>query len=68
MQLPSLDDHEAHFVPGYKATKTYTCPECDHAIHPGSGHVVAWPSEAVEQRRHWHRNCWRMRVRRGRLA
>jgi hypothetical protein len=55
-------------ITGAKATKTYRCPGCDHEIPPGTGHVVAWPDDAlgsVQDRRHWHTSCWSHRTRRG---
>lgn len=43
------------------ATKTYRCPGCDHEIPPSWPHVVAWPVDRPEDRRHWHTPCWRAR-------
>lgn len=50
-----------------RATKVYTCPGCQNPIRVGMAHVVVWPEapglgfdSGVEQRRHWHRHCWRM--------
>ncbi|MGV8848532.1 MAG: hypothetical protein ACOH16_03205 [Propionibacteriaceae bacterium] len=55
-------------VPGAAAAKAYRCPGCDHLVHPGMPHVVAWPStpevgleRAVDARRHWHTACWERR-------
>lgn len=54
-------------IPGSRATKTYTCPGCQHQILPGVPHVVAWPgtpsgfsqqASPIEERRHWHTGCW----------
>ncbi|MBO0608456.1 hypothetical protein [Myceligenerans salitolerans] len=49
--------------------KTYVCPTCRQDVPPGTAHVVAWRSDAIggpdaglEQRRHWHSNCWRRRT------
>lgn len=63
-----LDGHEAHAVPAYRAGKRYRCPECAATIEVGVGHVVAWPEGRLDERRHWHRACWRSVTRRGRLA
>ncbi|HIW63087.1 MAG TPA: hypothetical protein H9881_11565 [Candidatus Stackebrandtia excrementipullorum] len=52
-------------IPGGHAEKTYRCPGCDQLIAVGAAHVVAWPTEAVDERRHWHTPCWRARRRRG---
>jgi hypothetical protein len=40
------------------AVKRYRCPGCDQWVHEGTAHVVAWPTEDAEQRRHWHSSCW----------
>ena len=54
-------------VPATHATKVYTCPGCRNSITVGMAHVVAWPEtpgmgfeSGPEQRRHWHRHCWRL--------
>jgi hypothetical protein len=60
--------YEAHLVPGFRAHKAYLCPTCVQTIAPGTGHVVAWPEGLTEERRHWHRHCWRLAVRRGRVT
>ncbi len=46
------------------AGKTYRCPGCDQEVRPGSGHVVAWPVDDPDDRRHWHGACWTARERR----
>ncbi len=52
-------------VPGAAAGKSYRCPGCDQEVHPGTPHVVAWPTDTgVESRRHWHTVCWRRRMQR----
>lgn len=55
-------------VPGARATKIYTCPECHRQIPTGVPHVVAWPADpglseqrAVDARRHFHAACWSRR-------
>lgn len=65
--LPQLDGYEVDRVPSFKADKAYVCPGCGNSIPPRTGHVVAWPHELVDLRRHWHLHCWRLAVRRGRL-
>ena len=60
--------YEAHLVPGFRALKDYVCPTCSQVVPAGSGHVVAWPEGLTEERRHWHRHCWRLAVRRGRVS
>ena len=54
-------------VPADRASKIYTCPGCQNLIPSGMAHVVAWPEtpgmgydSGLEQRRHWHRHCWRL--------
>lgn len=54
------DGWEVHLVPGYRANKDYLCPDCGNPIPAGVGHVVAWPLDVVDDRRHWHRHCWRI--------
>jgi len=66
--LPQLDGYEVVRVPGARADKAYACPGCHQPIEPGVGHVVAWPEDLVEDRRHWHVHCWRIAVRRGRTT
>jgi hypothetical protein len=51
-------------VTGSGSAKTYRCPGCDHEIRPATPHVVAWPEDALDDRRHWHTACWRARGRR----
>jgi hypothetical protein len=64
----SVPGFSSHLVPGFRASKTYRCPTCTTDIAPGTGHVVAWPEGLEDQRRHWHRHCWRLAVRRGRVS
>ena len=52
-------------VTGSAATKTYRCPGCDHEIRMATPHIVAWPTEDPETRRHWHTPCWNSRGKRG---
>ncbi|HEX9257843.1 MAG TPA: hypothetical protein VF907_06305 [Actinomycetota bacterium] len=56
-------------VPGYEVRhlvgdKEYRCPGCDHAVRPGSWHLVVIPDGAADDRRHWHTECWRQELRR----
>ncbi|OAA25020.1 hypothetical protein UG55_1027128 [Frankia sp. EI5c] len=48
-------------VTGAATTKAYRCPGCDHLIAPGTPHRVVWPEGTVEDRRHWHTQCWARR-------
>lgn len=68
LEVPQLPGHHAQRVHGHQARKEYRCPACGNAIPSGQGHVVAWPDAQPEWRRHWHGHCWRLAVRRGRLA
>lgn len=66
---PKADgDWMVQTMPADSATKTYACPGCGKALHPGTAHLVAWPrvagigsTSAVEDRRHWHSSCWNRR-------
>lgn len=66
LDLPQLAGYEVDRVPGFRADKEYLCPGCGNPIPARTGHVVAWPEDLVDQRRHWHLHCWRLTVRRGR--
>lgn len=44
--------------------KDYRCPGCDHLVRAGTQHLVVVPREAVDERRHWHTECWRSELRR----
>lgn len=71
--LRTVDEHLGErwivqTITGHAATKAYRCPGCDHEIHPGTPHVVAFPADGlggVEARRHWHKTCWASRGTRG---
>jgi hypothetical protein len=52
-------------ITGSSSTKAYRCPGCDQEIRPATPHVVAWPEDDIDQRRHWHSACWRARSQRG---
>jgi hypothetical protein len=45
-------------------TKGYRCPGCDHEVRAGVQHLVVVPRGSVEERRHWHTECWRRELRR----
>lgn len=66
--LPRLEGFEVRRIPAARASKPYTCPACHNLIEPRVGHVVVWPEQLLEDRRHWHLHCWRVAARRGRLA
>lgn len=51
-------------VQPYEARKPYRCPGCDQEVGVGVGHIVAWPEDDIESRRHWHAACWAARDRR----
>ncbi len=59
-----LDGYEVKRVDAARAMKEYICPECGNTIAEGEGHVVVWPVGDTDLRRHWHRHCWRLEVRR----
>jgi len=66
--LPQLAGFTVRRVPGFQARKAYVCPSCGGGIAQGLGHVVAWPEEQAEERRHWHLHCWRIAAGRGRIT
>lgn len=66
--LQQLEGYTVRRVPGFQARKDYVCPACGADIASGVGHVVAWPDELAEERRHWHLHCWRIASRRGRIT
>lgn len=41
------------------------CPYCNREIHAGRDHIVAWPDDQPDLRKHWHMECWRRELRRG---
>ena len=59
-----LDGYKVKRVDAARALKDYICPECGNTITAGEGHVVVWPAGDTDLRRHWHRHCWRLEVRR----
>jgi hypothetical protein len=58
-------DHEVEvsYVQPYQAHKD-RCPGCQQEIPPRTHHVVAVPTAAPDDRRHWHKGCWDQRHRR----
>jgi hypothetical protein len=48
-------------ITGSTSTKAYRCPGCDQEIRPATPHVVAWPDDGLDYRRHWHTVCWEKR-------
>ena len=68
LQPPPLDGYVVRRVPAVSADKAYRCPDCANPIAAGVGHVVAWPDDHPQERRHWHLHCWRVAARRGRIA
>jgi len=61
-----LDDVDVQQLQPYQATKVYLCPHCLRDIPVGTGHLVVVPREAPDLRRHWHRGCWQLELRRRR--
>lgn len=61
-----LEGYEVRRVDADRAQKDYICPECGNAVTAGEGHVVVWPEGDSDLRRHWHKHCWRIEVRRSR--
>lgn len=51
-------------VTGAGSSRAYRCPGCQQQVGPGIPHVVVWPADGlggVDDRRHWHTECWRSR-------
>lgn len=63
IQLPG---YVVRRIDGMHAAKEYVCPDCGNAVAEGEAHVVVWPTDDSDLRRHWHRHCWRLEVRRSR--
>ncbi|MDP8968960.1 MAG: hypothetical protein M3N52_00280 [Actinomycetota bacterium] len=59
-----LDGYEVRRVDAGRAAKDYVCPECGNRVPAEESHVVVWPEDDSDLRRHWHRHCWRLEVRR----
>lgn len=59
-----LAGYEVKRIDGTRAGKDYVCPECGNLVPVGESHVVVWPEGDSDLRRHWHRHCWRLEVRR----
>ena len=58
------DGFTVRALTGASSTKVYRCPGCDHEIRMATPHIVAWPTEDPETRRHWHTPCWNSRSKR----
>jgi hypothetical protein len=56
-----VDGYQIRTVGG---DKPYICPGCDHSIRIGLQHLVVVPTDAPDERRHWHTECWRRELRR----
>ncbi len=59
----TIEEHEEGFytvrkITGSTSTKPYRCPGCDQLIPTATPHIVAWPHDDVDDRRHWHTKCW----------
>ncbi|CAN5276525.1 MAG: hypothetical protein H0V93_10850 [Euzebyales bacterium] len=59
-----LDGYEVRVVDGDRGHKDYVCPSCGNGVVAGESHVVVWPEDDSDLRRHWHKHCWRIEVRR----
>jgi hypothetical protein len=56
-----LDGYEVRMVD--EGEKVYVCPDCGNSVAEGESHVVVWPEDDPDLRRHWHTHCWRIEVR-----
>jgi len=41
-----------------RGTRTYRCPNCDGTTDQDHDHVVVWPGDEIDARRHWHKTCF----------
>jgi hypothetical protein len=57
-------DFAVRRVSGSTSGKVYRCPGCDQEIAASTSHVVAWPEDQLDDRRHWHTACWAKRLHR----
>ena len=48
-------------ITGSSSNKPYRCPGCDQLIPTATPHIVAWPHDDIDSRRHWHTPCWTKR-------
>jgi hypothetical protein len=64
MWVYAEDEVEVRRIQPYQANKVYLCPGCHQDIPRGTGHVVAVPTLAPDDRRHWHHGCWEHRAKR----
>ena len=55
------DEYMVRKITGSTSTKPYRCPGCDQLIPTATPHIVAWPIDDIELRRHWHTACWNKR-------
>ena len=60
----NLDTEIVIPVQPYAARKRYVCPGCELPIEVGDGHLVVIPEHDPDLRRHWHRACWNIELRR----
>ena len=63
LSFESTEEHADGFykvrrITGSSSTKPYRCPGCDQLIPTATPHVVAWPEDDIESRRHWHTPGW----------
>lgn len=60
-------EYHVRYISGQAAQKEYICPGCSLRIAAGTPHVVSWRADSIfgeeqaaAERRHWHRQCWRI--------
>ncbi|HEX9823713.1 MAG TPA: hypothetical protein VGB51_04880 [Actinomycetota bacterium] len=44
--------------------RDYVCPGCNQLVRGGE-HLVVYPDDEPDLRRHWHSECWRRELKRG---
>ncbi len=69
ISLGGVEEHDEGLyrvrrITGSSSSKPYRCPGCDQLIPTATPHVVAWPHDDIDSRRHWHTPCWNKRDKR----
>lgn len=64
---PSWAQVEGMKVQSSVARKSYLCPYCNGTIAVGTTHVVAYPEDRLDDRRHYHSACWSKQSKRPRF-
>lgn len=63
--IPAPPGWQAKQYKGAGAGGDYVCPRCSRGVTRATDHVLAWPDDDTERRRHWHSVCWASAVKEG---